>query len=400
MEKTVKKTMLPVCREIILALLITLAVVPVAVVAEPALFGECAIRTTAPKAVEDALDGVLKQILHSELGSAPGGVLSVRARGWRYVKSAGVADLGSGSKMGCSMPFQIGSNTKMMTAVILLQLHEEGALSMDDPLSSHLPEIAAKLPNGKRMTLRQLAQHTSGVFSYTDDAPDGTPGLMQAGTTDPEALRRDLSPEDMVDFVIKHGTPGREGVWRYSNTGYTLLGMVIEKVEQRPLGKSFEKRIFSPLDMGKTYMWNGIPRPAFGLPRSYLEAPFNYETTTWNMSQGWAAGAVISTVDDMHIFMEALVAGDLFRSPETLSIMQKTVRTQNPVLLGYGIGLALKGDGLWGHGGQTLGFESDVAAFQGRAMSMVAWGTSSSNIMAFAAFVISNALRKAGALSE
>lgn len=372
--------------------------------AEPATFGTCNTNTTALETVEVELDGVLKKILESKLGSAPGAVLSVRGSGWRYVKSIGVADPDTGKLINCNMPFQIGSNTKMMTAVVLLQLHEEGVLSVDDPLSAHLPEIAAKLPNGEQMTLRQLAQHTSGVFSYTDDTADGTPGLMEAGTSDPEALRRKIGPQEMIDFVIEHGVPGfapgAEGKWSYSNTGYTLLGMVIEKVEQRPLGKSFEKRIFNPLSMDQTYMWNGIPRPAFGLPRSYLAAPFDFETTKWNMSQGWAAGAVVSTVDDMHIFIEALVAGDLFRSPQTLLMMQKTVRTTNPALLGYGLGLALKGKDLWGHGGQTLGFESDVAAFQGRGMSMVAWGTSSSNILALGATVISGALRKVGALSE
>jgi len=111
---------------------------------EPPAFGECSTKTTAPKAVEEALDGVLKQILDSPLGGAPGAVVSVRTKDWRYVKSAGVRDPDTGSRVDCQMPFQIGSNTKMMTAVVLLQLHEEGKLSVDDLLSVHLPEIAAR----------------------------------------------------------------------------------------------------------------------------------------------------------------------------------------------------------------------------------------------------------------
>ena len=399
-----RKKLSSVFRGCFLVIVASLAITPNTAGGESAIFGKCATKITAPKAVEDALDGVLKQILDSPLGGAPGAVVSVRTKDWRYVKSAGVGDPDTGIRVGCQMPFQIGSNTKMMTAVVLLQLHEEGKLSIDDLLSIHLPEIAEKLPNGERMTLRQLAQHTSGVFSYTDDTADGTPGLMSGGTSAPDAMQRKITPEEMVDFVVEHGKPGfepgTEGAWSYSNTGYTLLGLVIEKIETRPLGKSYEKRIFAPLGMDRTYIWNDVPRPVFGLPRSYLAAPFDYETTTWNMSQGWATGAVISTVDDMHVFIEALVAGGLFRSSETLLLMQQAVRTTNPTLLRYGLGLALKGKELWGHGGQTLGFESDVAAMQQPSMSLVAWGSSSKNILSFGASAISQALIKAGALPD
>ncbi len=299
------------------------------------------------------------------------------------------------------MHFQIGSNTKMMTAVVLLQLVEEGQVGIDDPLSEHLHEIAARLPHGSAMTLRHLLQHTSGVFSYTDDAPDGTPGLMEGATTSRDALVRQIEPAEMVDYVVEHGqpgfSPGAEGAWSYSNTGYILLGMIIEKIEGQPISKSFKSRIFGPLDMDQTYLWNSTPRPVFELPRSFLSGT-GYETTDWNMSQGWSAGAVISTPDDMHVFVEALISGQLFNSPETLNEMKATVRTTNPSLLGYGLGLALKREGFWGHGGQTLGFESDIAASQD--ISIVAYGTSSSNLMGFATFAITEALLNAGVIEE
>lgn len=372
--------------------------------AEPAGSGVCASATDAPKPVQAALDAVLHRIVAgSDLGAAPGAVLSVRGPGWRYVKAEGLADPEAGVPIDCAMPFQIGSNTKMMTAVVLLQLQEEGKLSVDDPLSKHLPEIAARLPNGGAMTLRQLAQHTSGVFSYTDNAPDGEPGLMEGGTTDPQALRRQVSPEDVIDFVVEHGAPlfppGKSGAWSYSNTGYTLLGLIIERVEGLPLEKVFETRIFGPLGMDNSYLWNGIPRPDFGLPRSYLVAPFDYETTEWNMSQGGAAGGVISTVDDMHAFIEALVGGVLFDSPGTLALMQDTVPTSSPAEA-YGIGLERTGPDLWGHGGQTLGYISAIDAFNGRDISFVAWGNTSMNPLALGAANITDALRSSGALAE
>lgn len=172
---------------------------------QPVQTGMCSATSDAPAAVEEALDGVLLLFLESEHGAAQGAVLSVHADDWHYIAAVGLADLDVGTPMDCASPFQIGSNTKMMTATVLLQLVEEGRLSLNDPLSRHLPEIAARLPNGDAMTLRQLAQHTSGVFSYTDTAPDGTPGLMEGGIFGPEALVRHVDPQDMIDFVVDHG---------------------------------------------------------------------------------------------------------------------------------------------------------------------------------------------------
>ena len=265
-------------------------------------FGPCEIETTAPEAIIQALDSILSSAVDPKseggqaFGTAPGAVLSVRAPGWRYAKSIGLADPDEGSPIDCRMPFQIGSNTKMMTATVLLQLQEEKMLSLDDLLSRHLPTIARQLPNGDSITLRQLAQHNSGVFSYTDNAPDGTPGIMEADVTDPAALRAGYRPQELVQFAIDHGTPsfapGTEGAWAYSNTGYILIGIIIESIEDKSLAEVFETRIFVPLGMQDTYFWNDVPRPDFGLARAYLQAPFDYETSDWNMSQGWAAGGV------------------------------------------------------------------------------------------------------------
>lgn len=361
----------------------------------------CLATSDAPVAVEEELDGVLSQMLESTHGSASGAVLSVRTDDWRYIAAAGIADPQTGTPIDCASPFQIGSNTKMMTAVVLLQLFEEGRLGLDDPLSMHLPEIAARLPNGAPMTLRQLARHTSGVFSYTDTAPDGAPGLMEGGLTDRAALLRQIGPQDMIDFVVDHGVPNflpdAEGQWSYSNTGYAILGMIIEKLESRPIDKSFEERIFEPLGMDRTYLWNGTPRPVFGLPRAFFEGTVN-EMTNWNMSQGWAAGGVISSVDDMHVFIEALVGGDLFQTADTLRLMQQTVAPNHSLYLAYGVGLGRKGENLWGHGGQKLGYASDVVA--GPDFSLVAFGTSANNGASFAAGDVTEALQNAGAFAE
>lgn len=338
------------------------------------------------------------------LGSAPGAILSVKTADWHYIKSFGTADPGTGAPIGCATPFQIGSNTKMMTAVVLLQLVEEGALKLDDPLSLHLPKIAARLPFGSKITLRNLARHTAGVFSYSDNAPDGTPGLLEGDMTDPAALKRGYVPQDLVEFAVRHGKPGfspdAAGAWSYSNTGYILLGMVIEKAERKPLAKIFRARIFKPLEMKKSYLWNNVPTPALGLPRAYVGPPYDVEMTDWNLSQGWAAGAVISTATDMHIFIEALIGGALFKRQETIAMMQDTVPSTLVAMPDYGIGLGRKAAGFWGHGGQTPGFASDVAFQPDQRVSVVAWGTSANNAMALGVALTADALQKAGVLPK
>jgi D-alanyl-D-alanine carboxypeptidase len=367
--------------------------------------GICATATTVPEAAARALDAVLDTVVAgTALGAAPGAVLSVEGPGWRYVRAIGVADIDAGTPVDCDTPFQIGSSTKMMTGAVVLQLQEEGRLRLDDPLSAHLPAIAARLPNGDRITLRQLLRHTAGVFSYTDDAPDGTRGVARAGMSDPEALGRGMTPEEMVAFAVDHGAPtfapDAPGAWSYSNTGYVLLGLVIEAVEGLPLGKVYETRIFAPLGMNRTYLWNDVPRPSYGLPRSWLMPPYDYETTGWNMSQAWAGGGVISTVGDMHRFIEALIGGTLFRSPATLAEMQETVPSPIPGTVGYGAGLTRIESDVWGHGGQTLGFITAVGASAVDGISFVAWGNSAGNPVVLLPERIITALRQSGLMAE
>jgi D-alanyl-D-alanine carboxypeptidase len=370
----------------------------------------CPPDTGVPASVAEQLDGVLSAAADTEgplsaaFGAAPGAVLTLVAPDWHYARAAGVADPDTGTAVTCDMPFQVGSNTKMMTATVVLQLQEEGALSLNDPLSAHLPEIAAALPNGADISLRQLANHTAGVFSYTDNAPDGAPGIMEGDLTDPEALRRGYAMSELVDFAIEHGepsfAPGAEGQWSYSNTGYILLGLIIEAIEGQPIAETFEARIFGPLGMEETFYATGVPTPEMGLPRAFVALPFGVETTDWNLSQGAAAGAVISTAEDMHVFIRALLNGDLFTSADTLAAMMDVVETGTAGIPAYGIGLAEKLPGVWGHGGQTLGFESEVALFAESGISAVGWGTSSQNIMGVAVNAISTALMSSGAIPD
>ena len=309
----------------------------------------------------------------------------VQAPQWTYWKSTGVSDIESKTSLRCDTPFEIGSNTKMMTATVLMQLVEEGRLSLDDPLSLHLPDLAAQIPFGEKITLRQLATHTSGMFSYTDNASDGTPGIMEGALGDDSMLEKGYKPMQLVKFAIDHGEPtfepGESGKWAYSNTGYVLLGMVIEKLDGEPLEKILERRIFKPAGMQDTQLWNGVPDTEFGLPKAYYKAPYTLETTEWNMSQGWAAGGVISTPDDMARFMRALTQGKLFKDTSTFDKMLNGGGPAEFPFATYGIGIGEKVKGAVGHGGQTLGFESDIGIFPKEGVVVVMW-TNAANSMA------------------
>jgi D-alanyl-D-alanine carboxypeptidase len=136
-------------------------------------------------------------------------------------------------------PFQIGSNTKMMTAMIIFQLQEEGVLSIADPISDWLPTIAAQLPYGDDITIAQVLTHTSGLWDYVDGTPGEQDGLFWAGLADPRISTRDFYPVELIDYAIANGTPNYApgtpgsfidptGGWQYTNTGYVLLGMIIE----------------------------------------------------------------------------------------------------------------------------------------------------------------------------
>jgi D-alanyl-D-alanine carboxypeptidase len=282
-------------------------------------------------------------------------------------------------------------------------LQEAGKLNINDPLLKYLPDYAAALPFGDQMTLRQLATHTSGVFDYTDNAPNGAPGIMESSLTDSEALTRGYGSDELIQFVIVNGQPnfepGAEGQWLYSNTGYVLLGIIIERITGQALADVFRERIFEPLGMNDTFLWNDVPKPEFGLPFSYFESPFDLETTTWNMSQGWAAGGVISTAEDMTIFMRALRNGELFQNESTLAVMSDGVGAKGSFVQ-YGIGLGEKLPGIWGHGGQTLGFESDTGYVLENDVTIVVWTNAANDEAAVGAALIDQVLVSAGVVVD
>lgn len=313
--------------------------------------------------ITDQLDAYLQSQVYTDGGSprgaAPGLVLYVETPDGVYLNAAGVSNLEEGTPMETTDILEIGSNTKSMTIVLLMQLVEEGLISLDDPLSQYLPDQAALLPNGDQVTIRQMAQHTAGFYDYGDN-------IIAAGISDPAGLEMGFAPAELVQDAVDNGTPyfapGEEGQWHYSNTGYILLGMIIESLTGETYGDLIQTRIFDPLGMESAVFLEGVPQEGEITTHGYWWQGDNIvDTTNWNASQGWAAGAAAMTAADLATYGKALAAGELFQNPETLNEML----TFDPAaisMLGtpYGLGLFdVAGDGsVWGHAGQTLGFQS------------------------------------------
>jgi len=341
-----------------------------------------AVESTLAPEVTAGLDQALAAFLDAGTRSAPGVALLVDTPAGRYFKAAGVADVTTCAPLAADSPYEIGSNTKLMTAAMILQLHEEGALSLDDPLAKWLPDLAAVLPYGDAITLDMLLRHTSGLYDYFDVEGDGGP--IANGTTEKAMLTRAFTPEELVQRVAAAGesyfAPDAPGQFHYSNTGYILLGLIIEQAAGKSYAANLQERILDPLGLTQTFLLEGKPEAGL-LPRAYYSTPFAYTTDEWNASQGWAAGAVVSTAEEFALFLQALFTGQLFQDAATLDLMRGHSEAGVDALgpgTNYGRGM-LDNNGVLGHGGQTLGFQSDGGYVPGEEITIVMWSNSAAN---------------------
>ena len=244
--------------------------------------------------------------------------------------------------------YRIGSVTKQFTAAAVMTLVEEGKLSLDAAVGTYLPD----LPEAWRpATVRQLLQHTSGIPSFTD-GPEYA-AHMREELPGP-ALLKTLVWSRPMDFA-----PGTQ--WRYSNTGYHLLGLLVEKVSGQPYAAYLQARFFGPLGLTRTRYGTEtdfIPGMASGYAPGGKPAPY------LSMTQPFAAGSLVSTAEDLARWTLALHAGKVVK-PESLRLMTTPARTTDGKEHPYGFGLSFRtsrGRRLVGHGGGINGFVCQVEA--------------------------------------
>ncbi|MER0240516.1 serine hydrolase domain-containing protein [Streptomyces sp. HSW2009] len=285
---------------------------------------------------------------------------------------AGVADLRTGAKAPLNGRVRAGSNTKTFTAAVVLQLVGEGKVGLDQPVDRYLPGLVrGEGIDGRNITVRQLLQHTSGL-------PDYVPYLGDITGSERHTY---VQPRTTLDLGLAHKALFAPGAgWEYSNTNYTLAGLIIEKVTGRPLAEEITRRIIDRIGLRHTtFPGVGDERIPGPHPRGYYAdkagAPLQ-DMTELDPSWGWAAGQLISTPADLNRFFTALLGGELL-APAQLAEMRTTVPTDGKLWAGarYGLGLIstpLTCGGLaWGHGGDIPGYQTRGGApDRGRAGSV------------------------------
>ena len=307
-----------------------------------------------------------------EANAIPGAAVLVRSPEGDWSDTFGTSAIGADDPVGIDDYFRVGSNTKTMTSTVILQLVEEGELSLDDPVSKYVDGV----PNGDRITIANLSEMRSGLYSYTTD-----PAFNETLDDEPDKA---WTPEELLEIAFSspvNADPGTE--FEYSNTNTVLLGVIIEQLTGQSVSDAFQERIFEPLGLEHTSLPAAddasIPDPHptgyqfgtnadtvddYAVPQDRLADALDgtlepIDFTDANPSWAWAAGGAISTVDDLATYVEALVDGDLLDDATHATRMDSIV--VSPSGAGYGLGIARFGP-MFGHDGQLPGFST----FMGR----------------------------------
>ena len=289
-------------------------------------------------------------------------------------ESAGVA-VGKGNLETGQVPpmdgeVRIGSNTKTFVAVVVMQLVQEGKVGLDEPIETYLPGlIKGEGVDGSKITVRQLLQHTSGLPEYTDITP---------GRSDIFQIKDHYAqPRDLLDTALGKPAAFEPGTqWKYTNTNYVVLGMLVERVSQRPVGEQIDQRIVKKLGLSHTYF------PAPGEEKIRGTHPQGYhlngegklaDITEMDPAWAWAAGAMVSTPSELNTFFQAVFDGRLL-SQASIDEMKKGVDTgAGGAVYGLGlIGTPLSCGGTsWGHNGGIHGYRTyDAVGPDGTAVTV------------------------------
>lgn len=302
--------------------------------------------TDAPLAVADQLDAAIGQAMAEK--SMPGAVVGIWGPDGDYVRTFGVADKASGTPMQTDFYSRIGSVTKTFTVTALLQLVDQGKLTLDAPISKYI----AGVPSGDQITLRELAQMRSGLVTI-DDVPE----FADSYISDPH---QSFTPAQLLGYALDKPLqfpPGTQ--YDYCNTNTVLLGLVVEQQSGQRLPDYISEHILAPLKLTHTSFATTAALPDPHAQGYTVLQGAEQIATDWNPSWGWGVGNMISTLDDMRIWARALSTGTLL-SPETQRQRIDTSVPMNAEKSAF-YGLGIFNDGGWiGHTGVIFGYQTAV----------------------------------------
>ena len=278
-----------------------------------------ALKPIDPAAFQAVVDAAAKKLL------VPGAMVVLRTPQGNYDAAVGTTKLGAQTPPAADTHFRIASNTKTMTAALIVLLAQDGKLKFSDPVSAYVPNV----PNGENITIAELLKMRSGLYDYT-----AAPAFSAASGCRPD---EGLDTAGGTGIAFRHPPQfPPDASYEYNNTNYALLGLVAEKVGGRPLAQQFQDRLFGPLGLTQTslpaaddtsipapyahgYMYGGTlyamvdeqyPADMQAAARAGTLQPIDY--TNQNSSYATAAGGAISTADNLATWMRALVSGKVF----------------------------------------------------------------------------------------
>ncbi|ULQ50907.1 serine hydrolase domain-containing protein [Flavihumibacter fluvii] len=326
---------------------------------------------TARQSYQDLLDEMTA-------AGVPGIMMSIRhGDTFMWSGASGYANLETGTKMQPNDISRMGSIVKTFTASTILLLQEEGRLHLDDPIINYLTSKQLKdIRNTERVTIRQLLNHSSGIFNYIQNSHFQTASLNN--------LTKEWPAEDLLKYARNkrpNFTPGADV--GYSNTNYILLGWIIEKVCGKPFWEVFREILFTPLGLTQTRFAATEKVPA-GIVHGYVDLSNNLQVIDATNYSGWdyftADGGLISTVSDINTFLTSLCTGKIIPAASFNEMVNGLPTKTNdpgffPIAFGMGI---FKMDTPWGeayfHSGDAIGYYATMVYFPSSRTTIV-WAT-------------------------
>lgn len=320
-----------------------------------------------PVAAPGGHDATKRAVRAAVADGVPGVTVTVRRGHGTWAATAGVGNLATGKPRSARDHYRIASITKTFVATVVLQLEAEGRLSLDDTVDTWLPGLVrGNDHDGRRVTIRQLLNHTSGIFDYLED-----PGFQQTYMTADGFMKHrfdEAAPEELLAIAMKNRPYFEPGAsFAYSNTNYLLAARVIEKATGNDYGDEIDRRIIAPLHLTSTSVPTSrvtLPRPG---SRAYsklarTDTGPTYDVTELNPRLAYGSGQMVSSSADLTRFYSALLGGRLL-PPEQLKKMKTTVGSSRETSR-YGLGLVDRkltcGVHVWGHDGGISGSNSDA----------------------------------------
>ncbi|GAA3881661.1 serine hydrolase domain-containing protein [Saccharothrix violaceirubra] len=308
--------------------------------------------------------GIVQQSLDRMAADGALGVqVRIGDRGHEFTARSGKAQLDRPDPVPLNGRFRAGSITKTFVSTVVLQLVGEGKIVLDVPVARYLPGL---LPDGDRITVRQLLQHTSGLYNYTNALPRDPAGQL--------AIRyKHWEPEEVIALATAHPLDFEPGTsWNYSNTNYAVAGLVIRKVTGRTWGEEVKRRVLYPLGLTGT----SVPGDQVTIPgphaHGYVGAGDQVvDITELNASVAGAAGQLISTTADLGRFIDALVGGRLLKPAQQAELLKTTEASPE-----YGLGVDVFtldcGTTVIGHNGGIAGYLTTMYTSSDRKAKLLA----------------------------